>query len=86
MPEALLWLLLTGDVPTKAQVRERETETERQAARQGLGLVTSRERERDICHYDRATTRSQDMWKNTTNSDNRRPAARSLDRVVDVCA
>lgn len=21
MPEALLWLLLTGDVPTKAQVR-----------------------------------------------------------------
>ena len=49
MPEALLWLLLTGDVPTKAQVRERETETEteRQAARQGLGWVTSRERERE---------------------------------------
>lgn len=22
MPEALLWLLLTGDVPTKAQVRD----------------------------------------------------------------
>lgn len=23
MPEALMWLLLTGDVPTKAQVRPR---------------------------------------------------------------